>query len=329
MLFGDDSKLRNFVNRALLCWNGSRVLKFRFNLRHELASSMFNDVDMWVNFAQRNGVEKLYLHVLWNPTPVRRGLDGKEVYRVPLCLYSCSSLKELSLHSCNLEIYGNVQWNKLESLKISGASIYKFIWDSEDSSVASELRICTPNLETLEINGLPYKYLLTDVSSLTRAVLGSMHLDHMSKELGALKMKCANSAFQNVKSLELTCCLYDCKQVVGILEIFPQLERLVIDEIEEAWLLDDTESLKFEENIPESFLLRLRTTEVSYWYEGYGIFPLTEIMLKYASKLEKFVFYLNETESPAASDSLFLVSQKLLGMWRSSTNCTFNLTKLY
>ncbi|KAG6409946.1 hypothetical protein SASPL_127990 [Salvia splendens] len=119
----------------------------------------------------------------------------------------------MSLESCNLEIYGSVQWNKLKSLKLDGLSanadvihqilgatpqlevfclnyfhkggnliiqstslkelsIIKYLYDTEDLTLVSELRICTPNLETLEILGIPYKkYLLTDVSSLKRAVL--------------------------------------------------------------------------------------------------------------------------------------------------------------
>ncbi|KAL1552971.1 putative F-box protein [Salvia divinorum] len=412
MLFGDDSKLRNFVNRALLRWNGKRVLKFKFNSRHMLASSMFNDVDSWVNFAQRNGVEEILLHVLCNPSTARRDLDGKEVYCVPPCFYSCSSLKELSLKSCNLEIHGNVQWNKLESLKIYAfrtsadvvtqilsatprlkvfyldyvdkgenlsiqstslkkLCIYKYVLGQEDLSVVSELRICTPNLETLEIKGLPYKkYLLTDVSSLTLVFLGSVPLsslalvfhgsvpsdlvpylqvwfsnalsqvfpsiqhaenvvllDCCTKVLGAMKMKCSRSAFPNVKYLELRCGLHAYKKVVGVLEMFPRLNRLVIRDRKEDGHQDDPESVKFEASLPhESFLLRLRTIDVT-WSEGPGVFPLIEALLKHASKLEEIVFQLNEIKLPAPSDSLFLVSQKLLGMRRSSTNCTINLTK--
>ena len=121
MLFGD-IKLRNFVNRALLCWNGNRILKFRFHTHNHFASSMFNDVDLWVSFAQRNGVEEIHLHMSCDSTISRSNLDGKEVYSVAPCFYSCSSLKEVSLESCNLEIYGNVQWNNLKCLKLDGLS---------------------------------------------------------------------------------------------------------------------------------------------------------------------------------------------------------------
>ncbi|KAL1552969.1 putative F-box/FBD/LRR-repeat proteinisoform X1 [Salvia divinorum] len=390
----DHNRLRNFVNRALLCWNGNSVLKFRFHSGYQFVSSMFHDVDLWVNFAQRNGVEELHLHVLCSPRVARHGFDGNDVYCVPPCLYSCSSLTELTLEHCNLKkIYGNVQWNQLKSLRLNGLranadvihqilcatpqlevfylryynkggnlsmtiqstslkklSVIKYILGPED---VLQLRICAPNLETLVISGIPYiQCLLTDVSSLRSALIGLCHswqvefsnvlsqilptIQHVpkvtlsdccTKVLGAMKMKCAYSAFPNVKSLELRCCVDDYKQVLGILEMFPQLERLKISDKKVVGHQGDTESVKFEANPPESFLLRLRKIEVT-WSEGYTIFPLIEILLKYASKLEKIVFQLNEIKSPATSDSLFLVSQKLLEMRRSSTNCTINLTKL-
>ncbi|XP_041997572.1 uncharacterized protein LOC121747570 isoform X1 [Salvia splendens] len=227
-----------------------------------------------------------------NSTTALAGFNSSEVYHVRSCLYSCSSLKVLTLRSCNLEFCGNAQWNQLECLKIittdvinqmlSGTPqlkvfylsyvdkggnlsiqstslkelyIQKFILAREDFLVVSELRICTPNLETLEIKGVPYKkYSLTDVSSLTRAVFGLLLFCHImltrfsnplsqilpsvqhaenvtlsdccTKVVDAMKMKCTRSAFPNVKSLELKCCY---KQVVVTLEIFPQLERLVIE----------------------------------------------------------------------------------------------------
>ncbi|XP_047969327.1 F-box/FBD/LRR-repeat protein At1g13570-like isoform X2 [Salvia hispanica] len=373
MLFGDDSKLQNFVNRALSCWNGNRVLKFRFHSRHKLASSMFSDVDLWVNFAVRNGVEEFHLHVWCNSVTGWRGFDGKEVYRVPLCLYSCSSLKELSLQSCNLEIDGNVQWNKLESLTIKAfrvtanlinqilsatphlkvfdltyvdkggnlsiqstslkeLSIFKYFLAAADLFVVSELRICTPNLETLEISGFPYKkYLLMDVSSLTRAFLDSVPSDHFFQFGLSNALSQILPSIQHVEYVALSDC---CTKEIGAmktkcaLEMFPQLNRLVIEDEKGNSHQDDTESLKFEANLPESFLLRLRTVEVT-WSEGYGVFPLIEILLKYASKLEKIVFQLNEIKSPATSDSLFYVSEKLLRMRRSSSsNCKIVLTKL-
>ncbi|KAL1562204.1 putative F-box protein [Salvia divinorum] len=164
---------------------------------------------------------ELHLHVLSNTTTARAGFDGSEVYRVRPCLYSCPSLKVLTLQSCNFEVYGNVQWDKLESLKINRigatADVISQIWS--DASVVSELKICTLNLETLEIKGFPYKkYSLTDVSSLTRAVLGSLPLCHiwltrlsspLSQILPSIQhvenVALSDCCTKNVKSLELTC----------------------------------------------------------------------------------------------------------------------------
>lgn len=250
MLFGDDTKLQNFVNRALSCWNGSSVLKFRFHSDHEIASSMFSDVDLWVNFAQRNGVEELHLHVLCITKSAWPSFDGKEVYCVPPCLYSYSSLKELSLQSCHLEINGNVQWNNLESLKINAfrvapdvigqilsstpqlkvfyltyvdkggklsiqssslkeLSIDKYIMWRDDLFVVTDLRICTPNLETLKIKGLPYRnYFLTDVSSLTRAVFGSVPfgLGHFLQVWLLKALSQILQSIQHVENVELSDC---------------------------------------------------------------------------------------------------------------------------
>ncbi|XP_047967357.1 F-box/LRR-repeat protein 25-like isoform X9 [Salvia hispanica] len=321
MLLGDGSKLQNFVNQALSCWNGDRVLKFRFHSYHEIASSMYSDVDLWVNFAQRNGVEELHLHVLCITKRAWPGFDGKEVYRVPPCLYSYSSLKELSLQSCNLEISGNVQWNKLESLKINA-------YTAAPAVINQILSV----LDSVPF-GLGHFLQIWLSHALSQILQSIQHAENIAlsdcctEVVGALKMNCVHSAFLNVKSLELRCCFDDYKQVVGVLAMFPRLEKLIIRDKKEEGLQDDTEPLKFEANIPESFLLQLRTIEVT-WSERYDIFPLIEILLKYASKLEKIVFQLYEIKSPAPSNSLSLVSQKLKGMQRSSTNCTINITQL-
>ncbi|XP_047967354.1 F-box/LRR-repeat protein 25-like isoform X6 [Salvia hispanica] len=336
MLLGDGSKLQNFVNQALSCWNGDRVLKFRFHSYHEIASSMYSDVDLWVNFAQRNGVEELHLHVLCITKRAWPGFDGKEVYRVPPCLYSYSSLKELSLQSCNLEISGNVQWNKLESLKINAYTAAP--------AVINQILSGTPQLKVFHLTyvdkvldsvpfGLGHFLQIWLSHALSQILQSIQHAENIAlsdcctEVVGALKMNCVHSAFLNVKSLELRCCFDDYKQVVGVLAMFPRLEKLIIRDKKEEGLQDDTEPLKFEANIPESFLLQLRTIEVT-WSERYDIFPLIEILLKYASKLEKIVFQLYEIKSPAPSNSLSLVSQKLKGMQRSSTNCTINITQL-
>ncbi|XP_057771472.1 F-box/LRR-repeat protein At3g26922-like [Salvia miltiorrhiza] len=404
MGFDDDTKLQNFVNRALLRWNGVRLLKFKFKSAYEFDESMCLGTDLWLQFAKDKEVEELYLHIRYIIN------DNDDIYWMPQGVYSCSSLKVLSFTGCNLRVYGNVQWNQLKSLTIINGfgvtehvinqilcgsprlevlilsfadrgenlcirstslkvlSIFKFYDWSKDLCWDSELRICTPNLETLKIQGATYKKcLLVNVSSLTHATLAffglhgsdkyesfpGMDIEHglftpddllgdafcrilstiqhvenvalmfcCSKVLGAMTKRCMNSSFPNVKSLQLGFCFND-KLLVGLLESFPQLKKLVlkcrvgIHENQESLNFDAKSSLKFEAYPPKSFL-QLRTVEVN-WFEDDNIFPFLEFLLKYASNLEKLVFRVEGImPSQPPSKSLFLASQKLLRMPRSS-----------
>ncbi|XP_057771450.1 F-box/LRR-repeat protein At3g26922-like [Salvia miltiorrhiza] len=204
----DATELRNFVNRALLRrWNGVRVLKLKVESFYELDDSINADTDLWVRFAKNNQAEELYLHMELLDYDRMQCNDW-----VPQCLYSCSSLKVLSMKYCEFRIKGNVQWNQLKSLTIidgfgvtedainrilcgsprlevlimsvveSGftlcirstslkeLSIYNHIFDICVNTCPTELRIWTPNLKTLKIEGSPYdKCLLMNVSSLNHA----------------------------------------------------------------------------------------------------------------------------------------------------------------
>ncbi|XP_057771466.1 putative F-box protein At1g49610 isoform X3 [Salvia miltiorrhiza] len=409
MGFEEDTKLRNFVDLALLRWNGLRVLKFKFTSGYEFDEPMYLGTDLWVQFAKDKGVEELYLHILFEIN------DNDDIYWVPQCVYSCSSLKVLSFEDCNLRVYGNVQWNHLKSLTIINGdevtervinqilcgsprlevlimsfldigenlciqstslkvlSIHRYFQFCAELCWDSELRICTPNLHTLEIKGAPYKKcLLVNVSSLTHATLAFFglhcfdvydvdfpgmdterglftsddflgdvfcqilstiqHVENVTlmfcciKVLGAMIKRCMNSSFPNVKSLQLGFC-FNYKLLVGLLESFPQLKKLVLNCIVGFWMHENQESLnfdaksslKFEAYPPESFL-QLRTVEV-IWDEDEDdeVFPFLEFLLKYASNLEKMVFRVRGIMPPKCpSKSLFRASQKLLRMPRSS-----------
>ncbi|XP_057771462.1 putative F-box protein At1g49610 isoform X1 [Salvia miltiorrhiza] len=422
MNFDDDRELQNFVNRALLRWNGVRLLKFKFNLGYKVKSvyqndgSMYLGTDLWVQFATNKEVEEFYLHIRL-PKDWDDDFDSMDdIYYVPQCVYSCSSLKVLSFEDCNFRVYGNVQWNQLKSLTITYGfgvtehlinqilcgsprlevlimsfvdvgehlcirstslkvlSIHKFFCSREDLWWDSELRICTPNLETLEIGGVPYrKSMLVNISSLTNATLGfsGLHgyefdgnesvfpwmdtklglftkddflgdvfcqflstMQHVVnvklmfcciKVLGAMIKRCMNSSYPNVKSLELRYCFSDYKLLVGLLESFPQLKKLVIvcsggygtHENRESLNFDAKSYLKFEAYPPKSFL-QLRTVVVT-WDEDDDVFPFLEYLLKYAINLEKMVVNVKGIMPPQLpSKSLFLASQKLLRMPRSS-----------
>ncbi|XP_057773712.1 F-box/LRR-repeat protein At3g26922-like [Salvia miltiorrhiza] len=398
---------RNFLNRALLCWNGVRLLKFKFDSENEPYLSIYTDIDLWVGFAKHNRAEELYLHIQQFDTYVCNCDELNDaIYLVPQCLYSCSSLKVLSIKSCYFRIKGSVQWNHLKSLTIidgfgvngdvvnqilcgspqlevlimpvveSGKSlcirstslkqlsINKHIDDKSTSK--TELRIWTPNLETLETDGLAYTTcLLMNVSSLNCATFGYsglhrsnqkycdgcsggvdgclstnhflgdlfgqtlpsiQHVENVTllscclKVLIAMIEGCMNSSSPNVKSLQFR--FYYTKD--GVIEIFPLSKKLVVNVGERTLCANPNMYLKFEENLPMSFVLQLRTVEVILVEEGDIIFPLLEFLLRNASKLEKIVFRVKGfTRLSRPSESLLRASQRLLKMPRSSRTAHF------
>ncbi|KAL8532179.1 hypothetical protein ACS0TY_008688 [Phlomoides rotata] len=212
----DSNRLRNFVNRALISWKGTKLLKFIIDIEREFDKSLAGDIDFWVRFAAQNKVEELNIsleyppyEMSWEDTVMGSKTD---VYWAPQCLNSCSSIRKLSFVGCNLRIKGYPAWNQLKSLKIDGfcfserlinrillgtpqlevfelrlaesnknlnirstslkkLKIDKYIYLTEEQpSPDTELRICCPNLETLEISGVLFsKYLFMNVSSLTDA----------------------------------------------------------------------------------------------------------------------------------------------------------------
>ncbi|XP_057771483.1 F-box/LRR-repeat protein At3g26922-like isoform X4 [Salvia miltiorrhiza] len=111
--FSTTDKFRHFVHQALLCWDGVKVLKLKVVANYDESGG---DVDLWVRFAKKYEVEELYLHSLM--TDLSWTEEDHQVPWVPLYLYSCSSLKMLSIENCYFRIKGNVQWNQLKSLRI-------------------------------------------------------------------------------------------------------------------------------------------------------------------------------------------------------------------
>ncbi|XP_057772034.1 F-box protein At5g03100-like [Salvia miltiorrhiza] len=201
----DISSARNFVNRALILWKGIKILKFTIDFRSRYGhytSLLTDDLNVWVRWAKQKEVEEIHLRIK----------DDYEPYQLSECLYSCSSLKVLvlSLNEISLwSIPGNIKCDRLKSLTID--SLYcdfnqKFISQAlrgspklevfnltlhergsvfiQSSSLKKlsirkpryetdkELKIVTPNLETLEILGSPYRRcVLSGSSSLTDVTL--------------------------------------------------------------------------------------------------------------------------------------------------------------
>ncbi|KAL8532165.1 hypothetical protein ACS0TY_008681 [Phlomoides rotata] len=202
-------RVRNFVNRALLFWKGTKLMKFTIDIKYEFDKSLAGDMDLWLRFVVENKVEELNLCLTYEGD----GMYSEGVYIAPQRLNSCSSLRKLSLVGC-LRVHGSVSWNQLKNLSMEGLYFSEgtinqilsgtpqlevfelslvesnanlnirskclkklkvsryFLFIGDQPSLDSVLRICCPKLETLEISGLLYgKCLFTNVSSLTDATL--------------------------------------------------------------------------------------------------------------------------------------------------------------
>ncbi|XP_057772065.1 putative F-box protein At1g49610 [Salvia miltiorrhiza] len=96
---------RNFICGVVARFRGVKIVSFYLSWFDQLPTS--SDVDSWLLFAVEKQVEELYVDF-------EAHLDAH--YCPPQCLYSCSSITELHLACCWLEIEGSVQWNRLKSL---------------------------------------------------------------------------------------------------------------------------------------------------------------------------------------------------------------------
>ncbi|KAL8466528.1 hypothetical protein ACS0TY_035559 [Phlomoides rotata] len=138
--------VRNFVNRVLMFWRGTKILKFKLVMNYFFDLSLAGDFDLWVRFAVEYKVEDLsidlkYNHNLldWEDVSVIKG-----VYWAPQCLNSCSSIRKLTLRGCNLLIHGSPAWNQLKSLIFDGFGI--------SGSLTNQILLGSPRLEVFELS---------------------------------------------------------------------------------------------------------------------------------------------------------------------------------
>ncbi|KAL6568243.1 hypothetical protein OROHE_003927 [Orobanche hederae] len=356
----DCDKFRHFVSLALLCWSGKRIQKFKLSNLTFSDKSLISDVVLWVRFAVDNGVEEL------ETTSFKfTGNLYTDSYRVPNCLYSCSSLQKLSFLGDVNGINGNlVQWNQLKWLKLlclkegtqdeidlvlSGIpmlEVFEFIFIQDNNSSLNfrsnslkalyvymsmrhkdgmskdtELRIWTPNLEILDIRGGTSKIhhvwvTRSQIIPTMRHVKGLTLTHHFIQILGFEACKGLIPPSMSVVFLSLYGSFEEHIYTVGLLEILPKLKKLVIVDHESKYV--DPNRKSFKPNSSKPFLVELRTVDITWNTRDFSIFPLIEIMLRCASKLEKMVFRVKRTVPPS---ELILTSQtKLLRMPRSSPN---------
>ncbi|XP_057773771.1 FBD-associated F-box protein At5g22730-like [Salvia miltiorrhiza] len=152
----------NFISGALAQWKGAKILELTIFFSSDDPLIPSSDIDSWLLFATEKQVEKLTFGFVFK-------MHG--AYFVPQCLYSCSSIKELTLRTCSLKIETNVQWNKLKSLNIRkseglsgdamsqvlvGAPLLEelVLWSFE---ISENFNIRSTSLKILEINGCDVK----------------------------------------------------------------------------------------------------------------------------------------------------------------------------
>lgn len=134
----DPEMFRNFVNRALILWKGTKILKFHVEVS-QCHISLARDLDLWMRFALEMKVEELNIH-LW--------CEEEYVYNTLQCLNSCSSLRKLSLVGCSLQIHDSPAWNQLKSLEIED-SCFGDSWISEE--MINQILLGTPQLDDFDL----------------------------------------------------------------------------------------------------------------------------------------------------------------------------------
>ncbi|XP_057789326.1 F-box/LRR-repeat protein At3g26922-like isoform X1 [Salvia miltiorrhiza] len=237
-------------------------------------------------------------------------------------------------------------------LSIRSSSLMHLIlcYKKDGGNIDPELRIWTPNLQILYIGGIPYrKCLLINVSSLlkvsidirgfpnefpgtefvgetlTRIFPTFKHVQFVIftnwciKSVGAMKSKHYLSPLPIAIILRLVVSPKEYKHIVVVLELFPNLRNLYIDTIYKNCVAEHAESLfEFDHNLPDWFLQLLVRVDV---IGDDSIFPLIQILLKYATNLVVMDFTLEKgKQSGIPCKSLFMVSLKLLEMEISSPN---------
>ncbi|XP_057772039.1 putative F-box protein At1g49610 [Salvia miltiorrhiza] len=227
-----------FVNRAMSLWKGTEILKFHAAFDYTCWDYASSDLDVWLRVAMDKQVQVLSLNLTKSEENINRyhrdddsdiddgDFGGDDLYTVPPRLFSCSSIRELSLAACNVRFGGNVRWDKLEFLKIEGVRlsdglvgrvvsgsprlevlILRVVESHDDLNIQSEslrrltvekyyrgdpakhtmLTIWAPNLESLEILGVVYRMVvLVNVASLIDVDLGFCGWDECHGLLGEM-----------------------------------------------------------------------------------------------------------------------------------------------
>ncbi|KAH6756224.1 hypothetical protein C2S53_004323 [Perilla frutescens var. hirtella] len=205
----------------------------------------------------------------------------------------------------NLEVL-NLSLDNRRDLNIQSTSLKMLKINRSFSARADNtmLRIQAPNLETLEISGLPNRKCLLNAPSLTNAILVFEHV--------LLQMKKYREIPYNAKFLKLIYASAPNK-ILGVLEMFPRLTMLVIECDPLKMTLPPSKELDTRKRF--GLLQYLKTIEITWPMYDPSIYHVVEILLRNARMLEKMVFCPLTISSP---ESMSLVEEKVRSMPRSS-----------
>ncbi|XP_057771504.1 putative F-box protein At1g49610 [Salvia miltiorrhiza] len=177
--FKDLARARDFVNRALVLWDGgNKIQKFKIDFVSTNSLEPFVDdiIDISLGFATEKSAAKLEVHLHQINSTERSKYKYLENYHLVLkYLYSCSSLEVLSLKDCSLRIHenNNVKWDRLKSL-----TIHVDLRRVEDD-VISQILVGSPTLEVFALS-------LTDINA---TLVGNLCIQSTSlKKLSIVNM---------------------------------------------------------------------------------------------------------------------------------------------
>ncbi|KAL8526359.1 hypothetical protein ACS0TY_015540 [Phlomoides rotata] len=237
----ETERLHKFVNRALILWKGAKILKFKIDIQSSLSLVSDVDINVWMRFAVNNKGEELELEIdvcgeRWAPQCLNTCSSLRKLALSSFNLQilgspSWNQLKSLRidmfyggrlsgdlinrilLGSPELEVFELQLTDNYENLNIRSRSLKRlmitniYLDSIGDNPSLDTLRICCPNLETLEILGLFGEYLFTDFPFLIDATL---HFHSMGRVSACLieflgeTLKQALSTIQHVEKVAVS-----------------------------------------------------------------------------------------------------------------------------
>ncbi|KAK4716022.1 hypothetical protein R3W88_014360 [Solanum pinnatisectum] len=121
----------SFVDYAFAQRSSSKIRKFYLDF-WSIARYSFN-VKQWLTYVIENQVEDIKLESVFS-----------DMYTLPQVLYTCSSLRTLSLSDCAFDLRAVISWKSLKKLKLEHVKLY--------NEVIVKLLSGCPALESLELS---------------------------------------------------------------------------------------------------------------------------------------------------------------------------------